>query len=97
MFEEPKKNALEERVQRLIDAHLSKVADINTLDPAMVGRQVFLSLASSGDTVAHNSRLAYLELLGVPTADDIRNFCLVQTISQWASAPQGQFYRIKSG
>ncbi|KDR72070.1 hypothetical protein GALMADRAFT_143408 [Galerina marginata CBS 339.88] len=95
MFAETKKD----RVQKLIDLYVDcpKDEDPNLLRPATGGRDLFLSLAPHGDVNQHNARLTYLELLGVPSLEDIRNYCLTRIIPTWTPAPGGKFYKIQEG
>jgi hypothetical protein len=83
-------------IQERLDAHLREIRDSTQLNAENVGRQVFLSLAAPEEVDAYNARLAYLELFGVPSPSDVLEFCLLHFVSNWAPAPEGKFYQIKS-
>lgn len=57
---------------------------------------VYMNFDTSGNIKAYNSRRTFLELVHIPTDDDVSDWCFRHCAAKWVPNPSGGFKRIFS-
>lgn len=86
-------SSLLDRLEEHLDQFMREHEGRDWLSQEELVRELFLSLAPEDDIWQYNARRCFIELVSLPTIDDLKEYALLQAMRRYAPATNGRFYK----